>query len=55
MEFSREIHFFWEKAKDETGIEDTFTDAYRIGDPPSSNRSSLTWCFGERNAPPLLS
>ena len=54
MEFSQEIHDFWEKAKNETGIEGAFTDAYGIGDTPSSNRSCLTWCSKERNAPPRL-
>jgi len=46
MEFSREIHDFWEKAKDETGIEGTFTDAYGIGDTSELKQELLDLVLG---------
>lgn len=41
MEFSREVHDFWEKAKKEKGIEGAFTDAYGIGDTPELKQELL--------------
>ena len=41
MEFGQEIHDFWEKAKNETGIEGAFTDAYGIGDTPELKQELL--------------
>jgi uncharacterized protein YhfF len=41
MEFSREVHDFWEKAKSETCIEGVFTDAYGIGDTPELKQELL--------------
>jgi uncharacterized protein YhfF len=41
MEYSREIHAFWEKAKKEKGIEGEFTEAYGIGDTPELKQELL--------------
>jgi len=41
MELSREVLDFWEKVKNETGIEGVFTDAYGIGDTPELKHELL--------------
>ena len=41
MPFSSETLVFWEKAKNETGIEGVFTDAYGIGDTPELKQELL--------------
>jgi len=41
MEFSQDVLDFWEKVKEETGIDGAFIDAYGIGDTPELKQELL--------------